>query len=115
MTEWLWDGPQDSDEEIEEIAVFKNKYEKQLGVKFSKNGIKQFCEQIIATENPDNIENKANAELWENSKIESNMIKFYLKKGGSQFSSDQPFIRTDSKFNKVYKMNKLAKMVSHSY
>ena len=28
MTQWLWDGPEDSDEEIEEIAVFKNKYEK---------------------------------------------------------------------------------------
>ena len=28
MTEWLWDGPEDSDEEIEEMAVYKNEYEK---------------------------------------------------------------------------------------
>jgi hypothetical protein len=29
MNQWLWDGPEDSDEEIEEMVVFKNEFEKQ--------------------------------------------------------------------------------------
>jgi len=28
MTDWLWDGPEDSDEEIEELLPFKNEFEK---------------------------------------------------------------------------------------
>jgi len=28
MTDWLWDGPEDSDEEIEEMIPFKNEFEK---------------------------------------------------------------------------------------
>ena len=51
MSQWLWDGPEDSDEEIEEMVVFKNEYEKQLGIKFSKNGIKSFVSKMMNEEN----------------------------------------------------------------
>ena len=44
MQEWLWDGPEDSDEEIEELLPFKNEFEKELGIKFSKRGVKEFIE-----------------------------------------------------------------------
>ena len=44
MSQWLWDGPQDSDEEIEEMICFKNNNENQIDIKFSKNGIKSFIE-----------------------------------------------------------------------
>jgi predicted ATPase len=107
MNEWLWDGPEDSDEEIEEMAIFKNQIEKQQGVKFSKNGIKQYVEAMIATESASNTESKATAKLWEN-RMETPNIKFFLKKGGSEFSDSQPFIRTEARFNKVFKMQKLA-------
>ena len=39
MKNWMWDGPEDSDEEIEDMVPLKNKQEKDLGLKFSKNGI----------------------------------------------------------------------------
>lgn len=35
----------------------------------------------------------------------------YLKKGGSSLSADQPFLRTESNFNKVMKMHKLLKVI----
>ena len=50
MTQWLWDGPEDSDEEIEEMAQFKNAYEEELGIKFSKNGIKEFIDNLVERE-----------------------------------------------------------------
>lgn len=50
LTEYLWDGPEDSDEEIAEMIPFKNKFEIEMNVKFSKNGIKQIIEQMIARE-----------------------------------------------------------------
>lgn len=36
---FAWDLPEDSDEEIIEFANKKNKFETELGIKFSKNGI----------------------------------------------------------------------------
>lgn len=65
----------------------------------------------MAFENSASTEDPANAKLWEQ-KLDTPNIKFYLKKGGSKFSSDQPFVRTESKFNKMFKMHKLAKTVS---
>lgn len=111
MTDWLWDGPQDSDEEIEELLPFKNEQEKELGVKYSKNGIKKFIEDMVAHENAKNTNDPENAKLWE-IKLDTPNIQFFVKNGGSQFSKDQPFLRTESKFNKMFKMNKVAKMVS---
>ena len=54
MTNWLWDGPEDSDEEIEEMCVFKNSIEKGLDIKFSKNGIKTFIESMLQKESMNN-------------------------------------------------------------
>lgn len=65
MQEWLWDGPEDSDEEIEELVPFKNEYEKQQGIKYSKRGIKEYIERMMSYENPTNTENPENAKLWE--------------------------------------------------
>ena len=80
-------------------------------VKFSKNGIIKFIEDLLELESPDNKKNTKNAKLWEN-KLQMSGIKMYLKKGGSQASDSQPFIRTEAVFNAKYKMNKLADMVS---
>ena len=44
MQEYRWDGPSDSDEEVQEFVNLKNKYEDKLGIKFSKNGIIKFIE-----------------------------------------------------------------------
>lgn len=82
MNEWLWDGPEDSDEEIEELVPFKNEFEKQLGVKFSKRGIKEFIENTLAHENAADTEDPANAKKWE-LKLDTPNIKFFLKNGGS--------------------------------
>ena len=48
--DWMWDGPEDSDEEIEDMIPLKNKYEKEVGLKFSKNGIIEFIEKFLARE-----------------------------------------------------------------
>ena len=39
IEQYQWDGPEDSDEEIAEFATLKQPWEKDAGVKFSKNGI----------------------------------------------------------------------------
>ncbi len=39
MSEYLWKGPDDSDEEIEELINLKNNQEKKINLQFSKKGI----------------------------------------------------------------------------
>ena len=39
MVDFLWDGPSDSDEEVECMIPHKNDWEKANGVKFSKRGL----------------------------------------------------------------------------
>jgi len=84
MTDFLWDGPEDSDEEIAELVPFKNEFEHKLGVKFSKNGIIDFIENLIATESAHNKDDPRIAKLWEE-KLNFMGIKMYIKKNGSQF------------------------------
>jgi len=50
MRDYLWDGTEDSDEEISEMVPFKNKYESDMGVKYSKNGLKKFINEILEKE-----------------------------------------------------------------
>ena len=39
-------------------------------------------------------------------------FKLHMKKGGSQFNKDQPYVRIDSQFNQKFKMDRLIKTVS---
>jgi len=66
FADYIWDGPDDSDEEVEELLPLKNDFEKKWGVKFSKNGIIKFIEDLLELESPDNKKNTKNAKLWEN-------------------------------------------------
>jgi len=56
-----------------------------------------------------------NAKLWLEKLTIPNKpipgIKLFLKSGGSQFSKNQPFIRSESYFNQKYKMEKLVKCI----
>ena len=97
MTEFLWNGPEDSDEEIEEFKNYKTEWEKQNGPLFSKRGIIDYVEKTIAHESASNKKDKKTAKLWEERLALPN-IRMWLKKGGSQFS-DQPYLRTESVFN----------------
>ena len=45
-----WDGPSDPDEEIKELAQYKNEYEKIEGLKFSKNGIISYIDSMLEKE-----------------------------------------------------------------
>lgn len=40
-----WDGPEDSDEEVEEFLPFKTEFERQQGIRFSKRGIIKYIEE----------------------------------------------------------------------
>lgn len=40
----LWDGPIDSDEEMEEMLPYKSQYEKDMGIKYSKRGLSEFID-----------------------------------------------------------------------
>ena len=111
MSEWQWQGPEDSDEEVEEMLEFKNVFEKQAGIKFSKNGLIEYIEEQLEYESPHNKKSTKTAKLWEKSLV-SQGINLYIKKGGSKFSADQPFIRTESAFNKKFKFDRLLSTVS---
>lgn len=50
MSDFKWDGPEDSDEEIESLANLKVPWEEEQGIKFSKNGIIKFVEETIKSE-----------------------------------------------------------------
>lgn len=106
FTDLMWDGPEDSDEEVEELLPYKNEYEKQMGVHFSKNGIIKFVEENLELESADCKKNPKNAKLWEK-QLTFQGITLYTKKNGSKFSQDQPFLRTESTFNKKFKMDRL--------
>ena len=41
---YAWDGPEDSDEEVQEMVKYKTQYEINQGIKFSKRGIIDFIE-----------------------------------------------------------------------
>ena len=44
MEQYFWDGPEDSDEEINELKKEESKWEIDNGLKFSKNGIIKFID-----------------------------------------------------------------------
>lgn len=111
MTPFLWDGPQDSDEEVEEMLPYKCQFEVEMGVKYSKKGLIEFIEQFLAHENPKNKKDKKNGVLWEEN-IKTPQIAMFMKKGGSHINSNQPFIRNEFSFMKKFKMNKLINVVS---
>ena len=50
MIDLDWDGPEDSDEEVSEMVQYKNKYEHEMGVKFSKKGLVSFIESLLQRE-----------------------------------------------------------------
>ena len=113
MESYIWDGPEDSDEEIEELLQYKNEYEDQLGIKYSKNGIIQFVENLVKQESKSNKADPKTARLWEE-KLKTTNLTMSLKKGGSELSSDQPFLRSDVTFPSKYKVDKILTTVSQS-
>lgn len=111
MTAFAWDGPEDSDEEVAEMVPLKNEFEKQQGIRFSKRGIIEYVEAFLERESSENKTDPATAKKWEE-KLSTPTLKFYLKNGGSQFNDSQPFLRTNSWFNKKFKMEKIVNCVS---
>ena len=65
MTQFLWDGPEDSDEEVSELVQYKCQYEKEMGIKYSKNGIIKFVTAFIANERKENKKDPKMAKAWE--------------------------------------------------
>lgn len=47
MKHLLWDGPEDSDEEVECMLEHKNPWEIKNGVRFSKRGLIEYIEKFI--------------------------------------------------------------------
>ena len=45
-----WDGPEDPDEEVECLIKYKNKWERENNVKYSKNGIISLVESMVTNE-----------------------------------------------------------------
>lgn len=82
---YLWDGPDDSDEEIEEMKEMKTPFEIEAGVKYSKRSMINYIESVIAKETCKNKEDPKNSKLWEE-KLKTPNMSYYLKKGGSKLS-----------------------------
>ena len=51
-----------------------------------------------------------NAKLWEEH-LKIKGLTMYMKKGGSQFSKDQPFVRNEASFLKAMKFEKLLDLI----
>jgi hypothetical protein len=65
------------------MAKYKTEWEIEQGVKFSKRGIIDYIEKMIAYESAQNKEDPANAKLWEQ-KLKQPGLVYYLKKGGTK-------------------------------
>ena len=57
-------------------------------------------------------ENPKTMKSWENKLELPGKLSLHMKNGGSSYNADQPFVRTESLFNKMFKMEKLIKCVS---
>lgn len=77
-----------------------------MGIRYSKNGLIKFIEDLFKKECKNNKNDVKNAKLWEQ-KLEIPGLNMYMKKGGSHLSVDQPYIRNDITFKKNYKMEKV--------
>ena len=78
--------PQNLDVENKRIIVrvdlnvpLKNKQEKDLGLKFSKNGIISFIEKFLEHETKFNTNDPITARAWKEKEVYSPGIKLYLK------------------------------------
>ena len=60
----------------------------------------------MENESPSNVNDKENAKLWEE-KLKIPGLTMYMKKGGSELSSEQPYMRNEVIFDKEYKMDKI--------
>mmetsp|Transcript_35609 Transcript_35609/g.54449 ORF Transcript_35609/g.54449 Transcript_35609/m.54449 type:complete len:254 (-) Transcript_35609:2-763(-) len=109
MDAFLWDGPEAEDEEVPELVELKTEWEREQGIRFSKKGIMDAVEAILFMESP-NSEDARTASKWE-LKLKTKGISYYLKKGGSDLNTSQPFFRSDITFNKAYKMDKVIKCI----
>ena len=78
------------------MTPFLNTLEKQNGLNFTKISVVQYIEDMLAREKIGDAE-----KAWEQ-KLKSANINFYLKKG-----NESPFLRTESIFDKKWKMNKI--------
>ena len=65
------------------MVPLKNKQEKDLGLKFSKNGIIQFIEKFLDHESSNNTVDPTTAKAWKEKEVYAPGIKLYLKQGGS--------------------------------
>ena len=73
MTSFLWDGPEDSDEEISELVPFKCPYET---LKYSKNGIMKYVKEQIQNESKDNKKLRTMKLCGKWNRITAKMLKF---------------------------------------
>ena len=71
----------------------------------------KFINDTLELESPENKKNPKIAKLWEKH-LTFQGIELYIKSGGSKFCKDQPFLRTESQFNKKFKMDRLLELVS---
>ena len=79
-------------------------HEIEEGIKFSKNGMIKFIEEKLAAENSD-ADSK-----WVRH-LNTPSIRYFLKKGGTKLSSNQPFFRSEITLPKPYKIEKLVNAV----
>ena len=61
---YQWDGPDDSDEEVEEMVGMKTQWEIDSSIKYSKRGIIDKINEMIKNESKLNPEPKM-AKAWE--------------------------------------------------
>ena len=105
MDEYLFDVEENSDEEIPELTILKSDFEQSHGLKFSKNGVVAFINEMLQTESVANKQDGV-GKLWEE-KSKTPNFKFFVKRD----TGTTQFIRQEAIFPKKYKVHKLLKAI----
>eukprot|EP00347_Sterkiella_histriomuscorum_P021258 403334641 len=93
----------DLDEEIVDLSQHRNEFESELI--FTKSGIVSYIDQSLEFEQGD-----SEKKLWEQKLNKENAV-VWLKKGGSKFEKNQPYIRVETTFNSFYQINKIVEAI----
>ncbi|CDW87198.1 UNKNOWN [Stylonychia lemnae] len=93
----------DSDQEIQEMSIHRNEFEKD--VKFTKRGLIEEIETTLTYE-----DSEEQSKQWD-LKLSKDDVKIFIKKGGSKFNTEQPYIKTVVLFNAHYSMRKVVEVV----
>jgi hypothetical protein len=93
----------DPEEVIEDLESRRSVYDRDI--RFTKNGIMEYIENFFAKE-----ESEAEKKKWEQ-KLDNKDVKVFIKKEGTEFSKDLPFIKAEIILNGAFKLEQVIQAI----